>query len=317
MKIKVSTVAFSVNKILVDNLKEFFYDAEINEKGIRIPETELANYYKDADGIIVGLEKITRELLDKLPKLKIIAKYGVGLDNIDIQACKDRNITIGWTGGVNKRSVAEMTVGFMLALCRNLYLTSNQLKLGTWNKNGGCQLTGKTVGIIGAGNIGREVISLLTVFQCKILINDIIEIKDIIGKNVSIVDKNTLYSESDFISIHTPLTNDTENLIDLQVISKMKKSAFLINTARGGIVVENDLKIALQKNMISGAALDVYAFEPPVDSELLSLPNLISTPHTGGNANEAVLAMGLSAIEHLVQFQKSEALNKIELKIQR
>lgn len=317
MKIKVSTVAFSVNKILVDNLREFFYDAEINEKGIRIPESELANYYKDADGIIVGLEKITRELLDKLPKLKIIAKYGVGLDNIDIQACKDRNITIGWTGGVNKRSVAEMTVGFMLALCRNLYLTSNQLKLGNWNKNGGYQLTGKTVGIIGAGNIGREVISLLTVFQCKILINDIIEIEDIIGNNVSIVDKNTLYSESDFISIHTPLTNDTENLIDLQAISKMKKSAFLINTARGGIVNENDLKIALQKNMISGAALDVYSFEPPVDSELLSLPNLISTPHSGGNANEAVLAMGFSAIEHLVQFQKSEALNKIELKIQR
>lgn len=311
MKIKVSTVAFSVNKILVDNLKEFFHDAEINEKGIRIPETELANYYKDADGIIVGLEKITPELLDKLPKLKIIAKYGVGLDNIDIQACKDRNITIGWTGGVNKRSVAEMAVGFMLALCRNLYLTSNQLKLGTWNKNGGYQLTGKTVGIIGAGNIGKEVINLLTVFQCKILINDLIEIKDIIGNNISIVDKNTLYSESDFISIHTPLTNDTENLIDLQVISKMKKSAFLINTARGGIVNENDLKYALQNNMILGAALDVYAFEPTVDSELLSLPNLISTPHTGGNANEAVLAMGFSAIEHLVQFQKSEAFKKI------
>jgi len=304
MKVKVSTVAFSTNQLLVAELKKYFPYAEVNEKGSRISESELANFYKDADGIIVGLEKITPELLDKLPKLKIIAKYGVGLDNIDINACKDRNITIGWTGGVNKRSVAEMALGYMLALCRNIYVTSNQLKIGTWNKNGGIQLTDKKVGIIGAGNIGKELINLLTVFQCKILVNDIVEINDIVGKNVSVVDKNTLYSESDFISIHTPLTKDTENLIDLNVIRKMKKSAFLINTARGGIVNENDLKFALQNNLIAGAAIDVYAEEPPIDLELLSVPNLISTPHTGGNAVEAVLAMGYSAIDHLVQFQK-------------
>ena len=149
MKIKVSTVAFSTNQRLIAELKKYFQDVEINENGTRILESELANFYKDADGIIVGLEKITPDLLDKLPRLKIIAKYGVGLDNIDINACKERNITIGWTGGVNKRSVAEMTLGFMLALCRNLYITSNQLKTGVWNKNGGVQLTGKTVGIIG------------------------------------------------------------------------------------------------------------------------------------------------------------------------
>jgi len=304
MKVKVSTVAFSTNQLLVAELKKHFPYAEVNEKGSRISECELANFYKDADGIIVGLEKITPELLDKLPKLKIIAKYGVGLDNIDINACKDRNITIGWTGGVNKRSVAEMALGYMLALCRNIYVTSNQLKIGTWNKNGGIQLTDKKVGIIGAGNIGKELINLLTVFQCKILVNDIVEINDIVGKNVSVVDKNTLYSESDFISIHTPLTKDTENLIDLHVIRKMKKSAFLINTARGGIVNENDLKFALQNSLIAGAAIDVYTEEPPIDMELLSFPNLISTPHTGGNAVEAVLAMGYSAIDHLVQFQK-------------
>jgi len=305
MKIKVSTVAFSTNQLLVAELKKHFRDAEINELGNRIPESELANFYKDADGIIVGLEKITPKLLNKLPNLKIIAKYGVGLDNVDIKACKDRNITIGWTGGVNKRSVAEMALGFMLAMCRNLYVTSNQLRAGTWNKNGGVQLTGKTVGIIGAGSIGKEVINLLSVFQCTILVNDIIDLNDITGYNVSVVDKNRLYLESDFISIHTPLTKDTENLIDLEVLKKMKKSAFLINTARGGIVNEKDLKFALQNNLIAGAALDVYSVEPPGDLELLGLPNLISTPHTGGNAYEAVLAMGLSAIDHLVQFQKN------------
>lgn len=304
MKIKVSTVAFSTNKHLVKKLKYHFPDAEINEEGCRIPEGKLASFYKEADGIIVGLEKITDELLDMLPNLKVISKYGVGLDNIDIKACQDRNISIGWTAGINKRSVAEMAIGFMLALCRNLYMTSNQLKSGEWNKNGGIQLTGKTIGIIGAGNIGRELISLLSVFQCKILVNDIKEIKGFIGNNVSFVDKSTLYSESDFISIHTPLTKDTKNLIDMQVLQKMKKSAFLINTARGGIVNENDLKFALQNNLIAGAAIDVFSEEPPTDLELLGLSNLIATPHTGGNALEAVLAMGYSAIEHLVQFQK-------------
>ena len=310
MKIKVSTVAFSTNQLLVRELKKHFQDAEINEKGIRIPESELASFYKDADGIIVGLEKITPFLLDKLPKLRIIAKYGVGLDNIDIEACKARNITIGWTGGVNKRSVAEMALGFMLALSRNLYLTSNQLKTGVWNKNGGVQLTGKTVGIIGAGNIGKELINLLIGFQCKILVNDIAEIKDVFENNISFVDKSTLYSESDFISIHTPLTKETDNLIDLHVMKKMKKTAFLINTARGGIVNESDLKYALQNELISGAAIDVYANEPPADLELLGLPNLISTPHTGGNALEAVLAMGTSAIEHLIQFRKLNSYYK-------
>ena len=304
MKIKVSTVAFSKNQTLVRELKKYFQDVEINEKGIRIPESELSSFYKDADGIIVGLEKITPNLLDKLPKLKIIAKYGVGLDNIDIEACKTRNIKIGWTGGVNKRSVAEMALGFMLALCRNLYFTSNQLKTGVWNKNGGIQLTGKTVGIIGAGNIGKELINLLKGFQCKILVNDITEIRDINGNNITFVDKSTLYSESDFISIHTPLTKETENLINLDVLKKMKNSAFLINTARGGIVNENDLKYALQNELIGGAAIDVYSEEPPTDLELLGLTNLISTPHTAGNSLEAVLEMGASAIEHLVQFQK-------------
>ena len=304
MKIKVSTVAFSTNKLLVDELKKYFHDVIVNEKGVRIPEQELVSFYKDADGIIVGLEKITSEILDQLPNLKIIAKYGVGLDNIDLEACNKRNIKIGWTGGVNKRSVAEMALGFMLGLSRNLYITSNQLKSGTWNKNGGIQLSGKTIGIIGVGNIGKELIEILSPFNCNILINDLIEINDLWKDNINQVDKNIIFTDSDFISIHTPLTNETFNLFNLDVFTKMKDSAFLINTARGGIVNEHDLKFALSNGIIAGAALDVYEIEPPIDMELLKLPNLICTPHTGGNANEAVVAMGMSAIEHLIQYFK-------------
>ena len=302
MKIRVSTVAFSTNVFLVSELKKHFHDVIVNEKGIRIPENELVKFYKDADGIIVGLEKITPEILDQLPNLKIIAKYGVGLDNIDLDACFERNIKIGWTGGVNKRSVAEMALGFMLGLCRNLYTTSNQLKNGVWNKNGGIQLSEKTIGIIGAGNIGKELIEILKPFNCKILVNDIVEIKNIENNMVKTVSKDTIFNESDIISIHTPLNNETKNLFNLEVFKKMKETSFLINTARGGIVNEQDLKYTLRNNLIAGAALDVYNVEPPIDEELLQLPNLICTPHTGGNANEAVLAMGISAIEHLIQY---------------
>ena len=303
MKIKVSTVAFSNNKDLVNELKKYFSDVIINEKGIRIPEKELVNFYKDADGIVVGLEKITPELLDQLPNLKIIAKYGVGLDNINLKACDERNIKVGWTGGVNKRSVAEMTLGFILALSRNLYLTSNQLKNNVWNKSGGSQLTGKTIGIIGVGCIGKDVIELLKPFNCNILFNDIYESKDLEQNNITQVEKETIYTKSDFITIHTPLNVETDNLIDLGAMTKMKNTAFLINTSRGKIINEKDLKFALKNRIIAGAALDVYEKEPPEDLELLKLDNIICTPHIGGNSKEAVLAMGISSIKHLVDFQ--------------
>lgn len=304
MRVKVSNIAFSRNEYLVGRLKQEFPDAEVNTAGIRMNGDMLVNYFSDAEAVIIGLEQINADILDKLPCVKIIAKYGVGLDNVDLEACNERKIQIGWTGGVNKRSVAEMTMGFMLALSRNLYITSNQLKQQDWNKAGGTQLTGKTVGIIGLGNIGRELVLLLQPFQCNILVNDIEDHQNFIRQyHLRDASKEEIYSEADFISIHTPLNPETVNLINRRVFEKMKSTAFIINTARGGIVNENDLRYALENNLISGAALDVYASEPPTDTALLMLPNLICTPHTGGNSYEAVVAMGVSAIAHLVNYR--------------
>jgi phosphoglycerate dehydrogenase-like enzyme len=305
MKVKVSTIAFSKNKLLVEDLLKHFPDAVVNDSGKRIIDGELIEYFADAEAVIVGLEIITPELLDKLPKLRIIAKYGVGLDNIDLDACKNRGILVGWSGGVNKRSVAEMALGFMIALCRNLFSTSNELKQFIWNKSGGVQLSGKTIGIIGLGNIGKELVLLLKPFGCNILVNDIEDVSEFAtANNLQCVDKNTLISLSDIVSIHTPLTSETRNMFTTKEFNQMKKSAFIINTARGGIINEIDLKIALKEKIIAGAALDVYETEPPIDKELLQLPNLICTPHTGGNAAEAVFAMGESAINHLLKFRK-------------
>ena len=306
MKIKVANLAFSNNKELVNRLQIMFPDSEINNTNTRLTGDELVDFFYDADGVIVGLEKVDEALLKKLPNLKIIAKYGVGLDNIDLDACKNRNIDVGWNGGVNKSAVAEMALGFMISLSRNLYSTSNQLKELIWNKNGGFQISGKTIGIIGCGHIGRELVELLQVFKCKILINDILDLSSISfpSSDIKFVDKEFLFENSDIISIHTPLTDMTKNLFNRDTFIKMKNNSFLINTARGGIVNEIDLEYALKNNLIAGAAIDVYDFEPPQNVGLLSLPNLICTPHIGGNSYEAVIAMGISALSHLNNFIK-------------
>ena len=307
MRIRVSNITFSRNNFLVKHLLAYFPDTKVNEAGVRLSEEDLVGFFSDADGVIVGLEMITSRLLDKLPNLKIIAKYGVGLDNIDLEACKQRNIQIGWTGGVNKRAVAELTIGLLISLCRNLFTTSFQLKNNKWNKAGGIQLTGKTIGIIGLGNIGKELVSLLGPFNCKILANDIIAIRDFASlNNIRVCEKNEIFEKSDFISLHTPLTSLTKNMITMDVFKKMKPSSFLINTARGGIVNEEDLKYALMNGIIAGAAFDVFEQEPPEDLDLLNLDNFICTPHIGGNSMEAVVEMGISAIDHLLNFKLSK-----------
>ncbi len=219
---------------------------------------------------------------------------------------KKRGVKIGWRGGVNRLSVAEMALGFMLMLSRNLYITSNLLKEGTWQKEGGFELSGKIIGIIGVGFIGKELIRLLEPFNCKILVNDIVDQESYYRVHGLIeATKEDIYKEADIISIHTPFDETTKDLITLREFKMMKPTAFLLNTARGGIVNEADLKYALKNNLIAGAGIDAYVVEPPIDRELIELPNLIATPHIGGNSKEAVLAMGLNAIENLKLIMES------------
>lgn len=303
MHIAVTSPSFSLNKTLQQEIYKYFPKAKLNLDGKRFNKKDLIDYIKDADAIIVGLEPIDKEVLEQCQNLKIVSKYGVGLNNIDLEACKKRDITIGWTGGVNKLSVAEMTLGYMLMLCRNLFITSNELKNGIWNKSGGFQLSEKRIGIIGVGYIGKELIRLLKPFNCEILVNDIINQEQYYKENnLQEVSKEEIFKTCDIVTIHTPFDSTTDNLINKKVFETMKNGSFIINSARGGIINEDDLKYALLNNLIAGAAVDAYVEEPPSDKELLSLPNLICTPHIGGNSREAVEAMGLSAINHLKEF---------------
>ena len=302
----VSAASFCKNESLIQELLSDFPDARLNQSGRILQSDELIDFFSGYKSAIVGTERISDEILERLPNLKFIAKYGVGLDNIDELALKKRGIGLGWTGGVNRRSVSEMALAFMIGLCRNLFFTSEKLRQGQWYKQGGFQLTEKTVGIVGCGFVGTDLISLLQPFECNVLLYDILDKSDVCKQTgARQVELKELLAKSDLVSLHVPLTETTREMVDESFLSQMKEHAFLINTSRGAVVKESDLEMALQEGVIAGAALDVFQIEPPTKMSLLSLPNLVCTPHIGGNAVEAVLAMGRSAISHIKGYLKS------------
>jgi len=304
--IKVTSKSFSAHPVLREELLASFPNAVFNDHGRGYSEEELIDYFDGADGVIVGLEPITDQVLSSRPNLKIVSKYGVGLDNVDQDACASRQVRVGWTSGVNRRGVAEMTLCYMIGLSRNIFFAARGLREDQdWSKLGGSDLSGRTVGIVGVGHIGKEVISLLKPFGCDILVNDVVDQADYYKQaGVSEVDKEELYVKSDIISVHTPLDNVTRSMINGDVFRTMGEDTFFINVARGGIVDQAALKSALMERVIAGAAIDVFEVEPSDDEEFLTLPNLYCTPHTGGSSAESILAMGRSSISHLVDFFK-------------
>jgi len=301
--IKVTTRSFSRHPVLRAELLAEFPGAVFNEQGARLGGEALVQYLDGADGAVVGLEPVTGEVLAALPNLRIVSKYGVGLDNIDEDACRARGVAVGWTGGVNALGVAEMTVCFLAGLSRNVLQSGVRLSAGEWEQSGGRQLSGRTVGVIGVGHVGKEVVRLLAPYGCRIMANDIVEQAGYFAENGLIAaSKEEIRAEADFVTIHTPLTPETRGMVDEAFLAAMKPAAYLVNTARGGIVDQAALERALTEGAIAGAALDVFEEEPCGDLEFLSLPNLFSTPHIGGSAEESILAMGRSAIQHLSSY---------------
>lgn len=288
---------------LQDKISRLFPEAVFNDSTQYFDEEGLIRFGAGADALLVGRDPVTERVLEQLPGLKIISKYGVGLDNLDQKAMTARGIALGWEGGVNRRSVAELTLAFMLNLCHNIGITGNRLKQGEWFKDGGIELRGKTVGIVGCGHVGQEVVRLLQPFGCRLLVRDILPMPEFCGEyQAEEVEWGRVLAESDVLSLHVPLDDSTRCMIDEPALQEMKPTAYLINTSRGEVVDEAALKSALADGKLAGAALDVFAQEPPQDAALIALPNLIVTPHIGGNAKEAVEAMAHSAIGHLEQF---------------
>jgi D-3-phosphoglycerate dehydrogenase len=219
---------------------------------------------------------------------------------IDLEAARRCGVSVRWTPGVNRQAVAELTICFMIALCRSVVPLAREMAAGGWRHPGGRQLSSAVVGVLGCGHVGQEVARICRAFGATVLAHDIQTYDDFYRQYTIIpVSLDALLTESDLVTIHLPLDPSTRGLMGGREIGVMKPTAFLINTARGGIVDESALKDALMNGRLAGAAFDVFAEEPPAQRNLLSMNNFVGTPHIGGGTSEAVLAMGRAAIEGL------------------
>lgn len=306
-RIAVSSPSFCKSPLLLDELKSLGLPCTLNTEGVRFNEEELIDFinFNQATVLIVGLEAITKTVLESCPSLQFIAKYGVGLDNLDLEAMKAHQIPLGWTGGVNRRSVSELALGFMLGHCRNIVPSVLNLKENKWIKNGGRQLSDCTVGIVGFGNIGTDLAMLLKPFGTKVVYTDIVD-RSVPAKEhgASFLNYTDLLKTSDIVTFHVPSTPLTRNMLDHDQLQLLKKDALVINTARGDILNFEATCQAVKDGRLGGFGCDVFPEEPCVLTEWASLQTLYFTPHMGGNAKEAVLAMGRSALHHVREFVK-------------
>ncbi len=262
-------------------------------------EEQLKKEIVDADAVIAGLEDYTPELIASAKKLKVISRYGVGYDKVDVAAAREHGVAVTITPGANGDSVADLAVALMLDLARNVTVMDNSIKAKAQKRPSGLEMWQKTLGIVGAGRIGQGVGKRCRGFDMKILAYDMFEseaFKEETGAQY--VDLETLLKESDFITIHSPLTPETENMISTEQFQMMKNTAIIVNTARGGIIDEAALYEALKSGEIRGAGLDATVDEPPYGSPLMELENCILTPHAGAATAEASSKMSYMAAEN-------------------
>jgi D-3-phosphoglycerate dehydrogenase len=271
-------------------------------------EDELIDLLRGVDGVIVSSDPFSARVLEAAPQLKAICRTGVGYDAIDMKAATARGIIVCNTPGVNRHAVAEWTFVLMLSCSRKLKENQAEVRKGGWTRHEGIDLAGKTLGVVGLGTVGKEVAQRASAFEMRILASDVIRDTQFAEEHhVTFVPLEELLRESDFVSLHAFLSDKTRHLINAERLSLMKPTAFLINTARGGIVDTGALVRALTEKKIAGAALDVYEGEPlRADSPLRALENVYLSPHVGGATADARRLSGANAMENLICALKGE-----------
>ena len=289
----------TLNEILEKNGLQITYEPEITPEQIA---EKIANY----EVVIVrSRTKITKDLIQRADKCKIIARVGVGLDNIDQDAAKEKNIRVinAVEGAMN--AVAELVVGLMLSLAREIPRADREVRNGNWIKKElmGTELRGKYLGIVGLGNIGKRLGRLAKSFNMNIIGFDVMPIDEEFSKEVGLMkaDLGTLLASADYVSLHVPLLDSTKHMINAENIVTMKNTARIINTSRGGVIDEDALYDALKNGNLGGAALDVFEIEPATSNNLRELPNFISTPHMGAQTKEAQSLAANVIAEKIIQ----------------
>jgi D-3-phosphoglycerate dehydrogenase len=276
-------------------------------------------HLSDCDALLVrSAVKVNTAVLEKAPKLRVIGRAGVGVDNVDLPAATAAGVLVMNTPGGNAVSVAEHTIGLMLALARFIPAASASTTSGKWEKKKfqGNELRGKTLGVVGLGSIGREVVLRAKVFAMRILAHDpYVNPQTATDLGIELVPLDELYAKSDYLSLHVALTPDTEKMINAASIAKMKPGVRIINCARGELVDQEAVLEALTSGKIGGAGLDVFDPEPlPADHPLLKAPNLLATPHIGGSTEEAQEIVGVRIVEQVAQYlQNGIAINAVNM----
>jgi len=296
-------VCDSIDQAGIDSMKRAGLNVDYKPE---IKPAELVSFVMDYDVIIVrSRTKITKEVVDAAASAKIIARVGVGLDNVDVKAAEEKKIRVVNAPEAASIAVAELAIGLMISLARSIPRADAESKRGNWIKKElmGTQLSGKYLGIVGVGNIGRNIGRMAKALRMNLIGYDPYPIsREFITETGMIVtDLNTLLESADFITCHVPATPETKHMFNAKRFAKMKPTAYLVNTSRGEIIDENALYEALKNNKIAGAALDVFEVEPPTNKQLLGLPNLVCTPHIGAQTKEAQELASTVIAEKVIQ----------------
>lgn len=287
------------------NIDNEGYHFVYNTEGRILRKEEMLELVQDVDAVIVGVDPFDKEVLEAATRLKIIAKYGVGTDNIDLKYAEELGIKVTTTVGANTQAVADYAMSLMMTAARNVVMIDSQCRAGSWNKKTGVDVFGSTLGLIGMGQIGKAVAKRAAGFDMKLLAYDMVEDTAFAEQfNLQYVSLETIFEKSDFISLHLPLTDATRHIIGRDAFLKMKKRAVIINTARGGLVDEDALIWALQNGEIWAAGIDVFEEEPPSDDRWGSLDNVILSSHSAASSFGAVNNMSRMSIQSVLEFFK-------------
>lgn len=310
MRIVITPRSFGKNNAeAFELLEKNGFEVVRNEKGSIYTEEEMIQLVKDADAVIAGVDPLNERVLSAAPKLKIIAKYGVGLDNIDLDYCKAHDIQVEITRGANSAAVADFAFALMLGLARRMVEIDKGCRAGDWSKKESLDVFGKKLGVLGLGAIGKGVVRRASGFDMDIYGYDVFRDDDFIHQyQINFTSVEEIFRECDFISIHLPLLKETEHLVDEKLLATAKKNLILINTARGGIVDEDALYRALKNKEIYGAGIDAFECEPASQSPLLELDNVILGSHCAASTQGAVDKMTSMATENVINYFKEKGL---------
>ena len=310
MRIVITPRSFGKNNAeAFELLEKNGFEVVRNEKGSIYTEEEMIQLVKDADAVIAGVDPLNERVLSAAPKLKIIAKYGVGLDNIDLDYCKAHDIQVEITRGANSAAVADFAFALMLGLARRMVEIDKGCRAGDWSKKESLDVFGKKLGVLGLGAIGKGVVKRASGFDMDIYGYDVFRDDDFIHQyQINFTSVEEIFRECDFISIHLPLLKETEHLVDEKLLATAKKNLILINTARGGIVDEDALYRALKNKEIYGAGIDAFECEPASQSPLLELDNVILGSHCAASTQGAVDKMTSMATANVINYFKEKGL---------